>query len=92
MDLGKNGDIPSAPVGGSRIGNYARKEGCDWVFTDASVELFRMLSIPIRHHVLLRGASNPYDPEHSAISLHSGLVSETRSPRVHLHGFSRDAP
>jgi RNA-directed DNA polymerase len=45
---------------------YARREGCDWVFTDGSVELFRMLSIPIRRHVLIRGASNPYDPEHAS--------------------------
>ena len=45
---------------------YARREGCDWVFTDGSVDLFRMLSIPIRRHVLIRGASNPYDPEHAS--------------------------
>jgi len=45
---------------------YARREGYDWVFTDGSVDLFRMLSIPIRRHVLIRGASNPYDPEHAS--------------------------
>jgi RNA-directed DNA polymerase len=45
---------------------YARKEGYEWVFTDGSVELFRMLSIPIRRHVLVRGASNPYDPAHAS--------------------------
>jgi RNA-directed DNA polymerase len=41
---------------------YTRKEGYDWVFTDGSVDLFRMLSIPIRRHVRIRAASNPYDP------------------------------
>jgi RNA-directed DNA polymerase len=41
---------------------YSRKEGYDWVFTDGSVDLFRMLSIPIRRHVRIRSASNPYDP------------------------------
>jgi RNA-directed DNA polymerase len=41
---------------------YTRKEGYDWVFTDGSVDLVRMLSIPIRRHVLIRGASDPYDP------------------------------
>ncbi len=41
---------------------FAYKEGCDWVFTDDSVVLFRMASIPIRRHVLIRGNANPYDP------------------------------
>ncbi len=41
---------------------FAHKAGCDWVFTDGSVALFRMMSIPIRRHVRIRGASNPYDP------------------------------
>jgi RNA-directed DNA polymerase len=45
---------------------FARKEGCDWVFTDGSLALFRMLSIPIRRHVLIRGASNPYDPAYAS--------------------------
>lgn len=41
---------------------FAHKEGCDWVFTDGSVVLFRMASIPIRRHVRIRGIANPYDP------------------------------
>ncbi len=45
---------------------YARREGCDWVFTDGSLALFRMVSIPIRRHVLVRGASNPYDSAHAS--------------------------
>jgi RNA-directed DNA polymerase len=45
---------------------FARKEGCDWVFTNGSLALFRMLSIPIRRHVLIRGAANPYDPAHAS--------------------------
>ncbi|WP_245232408.1 group II intron maturase-specific domain-containing protein [Thiorhodococcus minor] len=40
---------------------YTRKAGYDWVFTDGSVDLFRMLSIPIRRHVRIRAAANPYD-------------------------------
>jgi len=45
---------------------YAHTEGCDWVFTDGSLDLFRMLSLPIRRHQLIRGASNPYDPAHAS--------------------------
>jgi RNA-directed DNA polymerase len=45
---------------------YTRKEGHEWVFTDGSVDLFRMSSIPIRRHELVRGASNPYDPAHAS--------------------------
>ena len=42
---------------------YAHKDGRDWVFTDGSVTLFRMASIPIRRHVKIRGDANPYDPQ-----------------------------
>ena len=41
---------------------YARRDGRDWVFTDGSVTLFRMATIPIRRHVKIRGDANPYDP------------------------------
>jgi len=41
---------------------FVHKEGSDWVFTDRSVTLFRMASIPIRRHVKIRGNLNPYDP------------------------------
>jgi RNA-directed DNA polymerase len=41
---------------------YTRKEGYDWGFTDGSVDLFRMLSIPIRRHVRIRATANPSDP------------------------------
>ena len=42
---------------------FAHKEGRDWVFTDGSVSLFRMASLPIRRHVRVRGDANPYDPQ-----------------------------
>ena len=42
---------------------YARRDGRDWVFTDGSVTLFRMATIPIRRHVKVRGDANPYDPQ-----------------------------
>jgi RNA-directed DNA polymerase len=42
---------------------YARRDGRDWVFTDGSVTLFRMATIPIRRHVKIRGDANPYDPQ-----------------------------
>ena len=45
---------------------YAHKDGRDWVFTDGSVTLFRMASIPIRRHVKIRGDANPYDPQHAS--------------------------
>ena len=35
----------------------------DWVFTDGSLMLFRMTSIPIRYHIKVRGRANPYDPQ-----------------------------
>lgn len=41
---------------------FDHKEGRDWVFTDGSVTLFRMATIPIRRHVKVRGEANPYDP------------------------------
>jgi RNA-directed DNA polymerase len=41
---------------------YAHKDGRDWEFTDGSVTLFRMATIPIRRHVKIRGDANPYDP------------------------------
>jgi RNA-directed DNA polymerase len=44
---------------------YAHRDGRDWVFTDGSVRLFRMASIPIRRHVKIRGDANPYDPQHA---------------------------
>jgi RNA-directed DNA polymerase len=59
---------------------YARREGCDWVFTDGSVELFRMLSIPIRRHVLIRGASNPYDPEYASYFAARRARQRTEAP------------
>ena len=43
--------------------NYAHKDGRDWVFTDGSITLFRMASIPIRRPVMIRGDANPYDPQ-----------------------------
>ena len=42
---------------------FAHKDGRDWVFTDGSVTLFRMATIPIRRHVKVRGDANPYDPQ-----------------------------
>jgi RNA-directed DNA polymerase len=42
---------------------YTHKDGRDWVFTDGSVTLFRMASIPIRRHAKIRGDANPYDPQ-----------------------------
>ncbi len=42
---------------------FAHREGRDWVFTDGSVTLARMASIPIRRHVKIRGQANPYDPD-----------------------------
>ncbi len=42
---------------------YAHRDGRDWVFTDGSITLFRMSSIPIRRHVKIRGDANPYDPQ-----------------------------
>jgi RNA-directed DNA polymerase len=41
---------------------FVHKDGRDWVFTDGSVTLFWMASIPIRRHVRIRGDANPYDP------------------------------
>jgi RNA-directed DNA polymerase len=45
---------------------FAHRDGRDWVFTDGSVTLFRMASIPIRRHVKIRGEANPYDPDWAA--------------------------
>ena len=45
---------------------FAHRDGRDWVFTDGSVTLFRMASIPIRRHVKIRGAANPFDPDWAA--------------------------
>jgi RNA-directed DNA polymerase len=42
---------------------YAHTDSRDWVFTDGSVTLFRMATIPIRRHVKIRGDANPYDPQ-----------------------------
>lgn len=61
MELGETASSPACPQVGQGALN-SRKEGYDWVFTDGSVDLFRMLSIPIRRHVRIRSASNPYDP------------------------------
>ncbi len=41
---------------------FAKRDGRDWVFTDGTGTLFGMASIPIRRHVKIRGAANPYDP------------------------------
>jgi RNA-directed DNA polymerase len=45
---------------------YAHRDGRDWVFTDGSVMLFRMATIPIRRHVKIRGDANPYDVQHAS--------------------------
>ena len=45
---------------------YASQGGRDWVFTDGTVALFPMSSLPIRRHILLREMANPYDPEWAA--------------------------
>ncbi|WP_281168029.1 group II intron maturase-specific domain-containing protein [Thioflavicoccus mobilis] len=42
---------------------YTHRDARDWVFTDGSVTLFRISSIPIRRHVKIRGDANPYDPQ-----------------------------
>jgi hypothetical protein len=34
----------------------------DWVFTDGSLALFRMASLPNRRPAKIRGDANPYDP------------------------------
>jgi RNA-directed DNA polymerase len=44
---------------------FARQGERDWVFYDGSVLLFRMMSLPIRRHVKVRGQANPYDPAHA---------------------------
>ncbi len=44
---------------------FTHRDGRDWVFTDGSVTLFRMATIPIRRHVKIRGEANPYDPEYA---------------------------
>jgi len=59
---------------------YTHKEGYDWVFTDGSVDLFRMLSIPIRRHVLVRGASNPFDPAHASYFAARRARQRTEAP------------
>ena len=41
---------------------FARLGGRDWVFSDGSAVLFRMQSLPIRRHVVVRGDANPFDP------------------------------
>lgn len=43
---------------------FVRRDGRDRVFTDGSVTLFLMTSIPIQRHTKIRGDANPYDPEH----------------------------
>jgi RNA-directed DNA polymerase len=45
---------------------FTHRDGRDWVFTDGSVTLFRMASIPIRRHVKIQGKANPYDPAWAA--------------------------
>ena len=45
---------------------FACRDERDWVFTDGSVTLFRLASIPIRRHVKIRGEANPYDPDWAA--------------------------
>jgi RNA-directed DNA polymerase len=45
---------------------FAHQDGRDWVFTDGSVTLFQMTSIPIRRHVKIQGQANPYDPDWAA--------------------------
>jgi RNA-directed DNA polymerase len=40
---------------------FTHMKGRDWVFTDGSVTLFWMSSIPIQRHVRIRGDANPYD-------------------------------
>ena len=54
---------------------YTHTDGRDWVFTDGSVTLFRMASIPIRRHVKIRGDANPYDPQQA------GYFAERRARR-----------
>jgi RNA-directed DNA polymerase len=56
---------------------YAHKDGRDWVFTDGSITLFRMASIPIRRHVKIRGDANPYDPQQA------GYFAARRARRRH---------
>jgi len=41
------------------------KDGRGSAFTDGSVRLFRMTSIPIQRHAKIRGDANPYDPAQS---------------------------
>ena len=52
---------------------YTHRDGRDWVFTDGSVTLSRMASIPIRRHVKIRGDANPYDPQQA------GYLAERRA-------------
>jgi len=63
---------------------YAHRDGRDWAFTDGSVTLFRMASIPIRRHVKIRGDANPYDPQHAGYfaerHARQGTGPPTRSP------------
>jgi RNA-directed DNA polymerase len=42
---------------------YASNGGRNGIFTDGETELFRMSSLPIRRHLLIRGEANPYDPD-----------------------------
>jgi RNA-directed DNA polymerase len=53
---------PQKPLRWIKKRYFAHRDGCNWVFTDGSVSLFRMASIPIRRHVKIRGDANPYDP------------------------------
>ena len=55
---------------------YAHCNARDWVFTDGSLTLFRMATIPIRRHVKIRGDANPYDP------LDAGYFTERHARRA----------
>jgi RNA-directed DNA polymerase len=45
---------------------YAHRDDRDWVFTDGSVPLFRMATLPIRRHVKIRGDAHRYDPTNAS--------------------------
>jgi RNA-directed DNA polymerase len=59
---------------------YTHTDGRDWVFTDGSVTLFRMASIPIRRHVKIRGDANPYDPQQAGYFADRRARRGTRPP------------
>ena len=66
---------------------FAHRDGRDWVFTDGSVTLFWMASIPIRRHVKIRGEANPYDPDWAAYFRRRYVRLGKPTPNI-LHGLS----